>query len=251
VILSDSHCHLDQYRYGQFNEILRLAKNSDIGLIVTMGSTASSSAKIIKMAQAYDIIYAAVGIHPFYSVSPTDSVKRRLYKLARSKRVVAIGEVGLDYFHKPDTKQAQQDLLDYEFLLARKLNLPVSIHCREAYQDIMSILKDHVRLGLKGWIHSFMAGPVELQEWLDLGFFVAPGFTGIVHTEDEALQEAMRLIPEDRLIIETDCANTKYAAGPHEVAMAAQKLAVIRDTSMEHIAHVTTDNLKRLLALSG
>jgi TatD DNase family protein len=250
VILSDSHCHLDQYRNGQFNEILGLAKNSEIGLIVTMGLTVNNSENIIKMAQTYDIVYAAVGIHPFYSVSPTDNIKSRLHELARSKHVVAIGEVGLDYFHKPDTKQAQQDLLDYEFLLARKLNLPVSIHCREAYQDIMSILKDHVKLGLRGWIHSFMAGPVELQEWLDLGFFVAPGFTGIVHTENEALQEAMRLIPEDRLLIESDCANTKDAAGPHEVVMAAQKLAIIRSTSLEHIARVTTDNLKRLLALS-
>jgi TatD DNase family protein len=190
-----------------------------------------------------------VGIHPFYSVSPTERVKRRLHELARSKHVVAIGEVGLDYFHKPDTKKTQQDLLDYEFLLARKLNLPVSIHCREAYQDIMSILKDHVKLGLKGWIHSFMAGPAELQEWLDLGFFIAPGFTGIVHTENETFLEAIRTIPDDRLLIETDCANTKDVAGPHEVVMAARKLAIIRNTSIEHIAHVTTDNLKRVLVL--
>ena len=251
MILSDSHCHLDQYRDSHFNEVLDLARKSGIGLIVTMGLTMNSCAKIVRMAQSHDIIYAAVGIHPFYSVSPTESVKKRLHELARSKNVVAIGEVGLDYFHKPDTKQAQQDLLDYEFLLARKLSLPVSIHCREAYQDVMAILKDHVRLGLKGWIHSFMGGPEELQEWLDLGFLIAPGFTGIVHTENEALQEAMRMIPEDRLLIETDCANTNNAAGPHEVVMAAQKLADIRSTSMEHIAHVTTDNLKRLLALSG
>ena len=251
MIFSDSHCHLDQYGNGHFDEILELARKSNIGLIVTMGATVNSSAKIVKMAKSHDIIYAAVGIHPFYSVSPTESVKRRLNELALSKYVVAIGEVGLDYFHKPNTKKIQQDLLDYEFLLARRLNLPVSIHCREAYQDIMSILKDHVRLGLKGWIHSFMAGPVELQEWLDLGFFIAPGFTGIVHTDDEALLEAMRTIPDDHLLIETDCANTKDAAGPHEVVTAAQKLATIRGTSVEHVARVTTENLKRLLALPG
>ena len=251
MILSDSHCHLDQYGNGHFNEVLDLARKSDIDLIVTMGLTVNSSARIIKMAQSHDIVYAAVGIHPFYSVSPTESVKRRLNELALSKYVVAIGEVGLDYFHKPNTKKIQQDLLDYEFLLARRLNLPVSIHCREAYRDIMSILKDHVRLGLKGWIHSFMAGPVELQEWLDLGFFIAPGFTGIVHTDDEALLEAMRTIPDDHLLIETDCANTKDAAGPHEVVTAAQKLATIRGTSVEHVARVTTENLKRLLALPG
>jgi TatD DNase family protein len=141
-------------------------------------------------------------------------------------------------------------MLLYELALAREMDLPVSIHCRDAYNDAMAILKTETRLGLKGWIHSFFSGPDELQEWLDLGFYVSPGFMGVVHSSDYRLHEAICTIPEDRILIETDCANTNDAAGPHEVLLVAQKLAALRGTTVEHIADITTANLKRLLKIA-
>jgi TatD DNase family protein len=247
LILSDSHCHLDRYHNDHLSEVLDLARKAEVGLIVTMGMSIEGSDKTVQMARAYSHIYAAVGIHPFLSVPPTNDVKNGLRTLAQQTRVVAIGEVGLDYLRKPETADVQKELLRYEMTLAREMDLPVSIHCRDAYQDAMSILREEARQGLKGWIHSFFSGPVELQEWLDLGFYVSPGFRGMAYDENFELQAAMRIIPEDRLLIETDCANTKDAAGPHEVALVAQKLAVLRETTVDYIADITTANLKRLL----
>lgn len=249
MVLSDSHCHLDRYQGDQFNEVLDLAVKAEVGLILTMGMSIEGSRKTIHMAQSCEQVYAAVGIHPFLSVSPAEEVKKGLRELIRQERVVAVGEVGLDYFRKPETAEIQKELLLYELALAREMDLPVSIHCRDAYDDAMAILKSETRLGLKGWIHSFFAGPDELQEWLDLGFYISPGFTGVVHSISHELDKAIRAIPEDHLLIETDCANTKDVAGPHEVALVAQKLADLRETTVEHVAFITTANLKRLLKI--
>jgi TatD DNase family protein len=250
LILTDSHCHLDRYHNEQFDEVFDLAIKAEVGFILTMGTSIEGSWKIIDMAQRFEQIYAAVGIHPFLSVYPTDEVKRGLQELTQQKRVVAMGEVGLDYFRKPETAEVQKELLLYEVALARQMDLPVSIHCRDAYQDTMTILRNEARLGLKGWIHSFFSGPDELQEWLDLGFYISPGFMGVVHSADDRLHEAICAIPEDRLLIETDCANTKDAAGPYEVALVAQKIAALRGTTIDHVAEITTANLKRLLKIS-
>ena len=250
VIFSDSHCHLDQYHNDHLSEVLLRAEKSHVGLIVTMGMSVNSSAKTVQMAIARKNVYAAIGIHPFFSLQPNDDVMNRLRELARNESVVAIGEVGLDYFRKPETRELQKELLRCELSLAREMDLPVSIHCREAHHDIMSILEGEVRMGLKGWIHSFMAGPAELKEWLDLGFYVAPSFRATVYNGDIAFQKVVRLIPEDRLLTETDSANTKDAGGPHDVVTVVQRLAEIRGTSVEHVADITAKNLKRLLNIS-
>jgi TatD DNase family protein len=251
LILSDSHCHLDRYQNGHLDEVLDLAKKADVGLILAMGMSVKGSGKTVRMAETHDTVYAAVGIHPFVSVAPTDEVRNGLRALTEHDRVVAIGEIGLDFLRKPETAEVQKELFRYELSLARELNLPVSVHCRNAYQDAMAILKKEAQSGLKGWIHSFFAGIDELQEWLDIGFYVAPGFVGIVRGDNAELFEAVRAIPEDRLLIETDSAHTQDAAGPHEIALVAGKIAELRRTTVEHIADITTANLKRLLNITG
>ena len=165
MILTDSHCHLDRYHNEQFDEVLDLAIKAEVGLILTMGTSIEGSWKIIDMAQRFEQIYAAVGIHPFLSVYPTDEVKRGLQELTQQKQVVAMGEVGLDYFRKPETAEVQKELLLYEVALARQMDLPVSIHCRDAYQDTMTILRNEARTNFRnGWTLVFIFLPV-LWEW--------------------------------------------------------------------------------------
>ncbi len=155
MVFSDSHCHLVGQQPERLAEVLEQARVKGVDIMVSMGMTLESSAETIRLAQSYGGVLAAVGIHPWNAVLPTDEVRRNLDELARRENVVAIGEIGLDYARSPQTKEVQRELLICELSLARETGLPVSIHCREAYQDMMDILRQEVGSGLKGAIHGF------------------------------------------------------------------------------------------------
>lgn len=248
-MFSDSHCHLDSYQSAPLAEALKQARAEGVDIIVGMGMTLESSAKTIRLAGSHQRVVAAVGIHPWNAIPPTDEVRRRLAQLARRKHVVAIGEIGLDYARSPETKEIQGELLVYELSLARETGLPVSIHCREAHQDMMNILRREIGSGLKGAIHGFSGDSAALKDWLDLGFYVSIGVRGFVLNETPPLLAAVRDIPLGRLLTETDSAAGGQPAGPVNVISVAQKLASLRGTTIEEIGNTTTANLKRLLQL--
>ncbi|MFC2032789.1 TatD family hydrolase, partial [Chloroflexota bacterium] len=141
MVFSDSHCHLDADGPELLAKVLEQAKSKHVDIMVSMGMNLESSAKNIHLAQSNAGVLAAVGIHPWNAIPPTNEVRRQLGELARREQVVAIGEIGLDYARSPETKEIQRELLKCELSLARETGLPVNIHCREAHQDIMSILR--------------------------------------------------------------------------------------------------------------
>lgn len=248
-MFSDSHCHLDTYRPETLARVLEEARLKGVDTIVSMGMNLESSVETIRLAQSHADVLAAVGIHPWNAMPPTDDLRRNLDELARSEGVVAIGEIGLDYARSPQTKEIQKELLIYELTLAREANLPVNIHCREAHQDITNILRQEVGSGLKGVIHGFSGDRAALKDWLNLGFYVSIGRRGFVTDEMTFLLAAVREIPPERLLTETDSSGTGQSRGPVDVISVAEKLASLRGVTVEEIGAATTANLKRLLNL--
>ena len=247
MVFSDSHCHLDRLQPELLAELLEQTKTKHIDIIISMGMTLESSAETVRLARSYDGVFAAVGIHPWNAVPPTDEIRRQLQQLATQEGVVAIGEIGLDYARSPETKAVQRELLIYELSLARETGLPANIHCREAHQDMMEILRREGGTGLKGIIHGFSEDEAQLRDWLDLDFYVSIGRRVLAADEVPSLPAAVRQIPLNRLLTETDAAG--QSASPAEVVSVVQKLASIRGVTDEEIANAATANLKRLLQL--
>jgi TatD DNase family protein len=250
-VLSDNHCHLEQYIAGdRLPGVLADAKAKGVGLIITMGMSIESSGEAIAISQDYQMVKAAAGIHPWNAVMPTEEIRRALHGLTEHENVVAIGEVGLDYVRNPGTEEVQKELLKLQLSVARESGRPASIHCREAYDDMLTILRHEVDMGLKGWIHGFRGDRKELEEWLDLGLYISPGFRSLILTEPSPSQEAIGDIPLDRLLTETDCAGTEDIAGPGDVLILTEKIARLMNREVVDIASAATENLKRLAGIS-
>ena len=243
---SDSHCHMERYDPEALAQALKEARTKQVSLILSMSMTVESSEKTMALAKSHTAIQAAVGIHPWNAGPLDDQLRRRLLELARTEGVSAIGEIGLDYAKRPETKEAQKEVLAYQLSLARQAGLPVSIHCKEAHADIMDLLRKAGK-GIRGAVHGFNGTSAMLQDWLNLGFFVGIGLRDLIINPTPALEEMVRGIPADRLLTETDCAPGSNSPSPTGVRQVAERLASLRNSTPEEIGNAATGNLKRLL----
>ena len=247
-MFSDSHCHMDGFESEQqLEDVLQRAAEGKVDIILTMGMNVESSRAAIGLARSSERVLAAVGIHPWNAVSPSDELRRQLEELAGTEGVVAIGEVGLDYARNPGTASEQRELLGFELSLAGEKGLPVNLHCREAHADMMELLRREAGSGLTGNVHGFSGDSHMLKDWLDLGFYVAIGRA--VLRDVPELEAAIPEIPSDRLLTETDSSPRGQSAGPVEVVSVAEKVAALRGVTAEEIGRTATANLRRLLRL--
>jgi len=247
ALIVDTHAHLDMDPFDSDRaEVIARALDSGVSKIVTVGINLEPSQKATELADNHTGVLATAGFHPHEADRVTEEDITSLAKITTHPAVVAIGEIGLDYVRGSETREVQKELLKYELSLARETGLPVSIHSREAHQDMMSILRQEVGSGVKGAIHGFSGDSAMLKDWLDLGFYISIGIRGVMADEVPSLEAAVREIPLDRLLTETD---SGHSSGPAEVVSVVEKLASLRGTSAEEIANSATANLKRLLKL--
>lgn len=246
-LIFDTHAHYDDERFTEIEEELFTKLNRHgVGGILTCGCDGESSLKALELADKYDFIYAAVGIHPGNIDSGTTIAE--IEKICQNKKCVAIGEIGLDYYWTQDNITLQKEFFSEQLELANKYSLPVSVHDRDAHADTLEFLK---KFRPKGVIHSF-SGSVEMaQEILRLGMYIGVG--GVVTFKNaKKLPDVVKILPEDRLLLETDSpylAPVPYRSKTNNSAMiylTAQKIAEIRETSTEHILNVTFKNAKQL-----
>ena len=249
-LIFDTHAHYDDARYdGGLNELISTMHEKGVGGIVTCGCDFETSKKALEIANGFDFVYAAVGIHPEFAAE--GYCLSEIEALAQDKKCVAIGEIGLDYYWTQDNKPLQKQLFKDQLDLAKRLDLPVLMHDREAHADTMEILKEYHP---KGVLHSF-SGSVEMaKEVTDLGIYI--GIGGVVTFKNaKKLPDVVKSIPEDKLLLETDApylAPVPYRSKTNHSAMIyliAQKVAEIRETDVEHILNVTFENAKRLFGL--
>ncbi len=244
--LYDTHAHLDSEMFDDDrDEIIEKIRQAGVGLINNIGSCIKSSEASIALAEKYDFIRAVVGVHPSETFDMTDADIDHIRQMAAHKKVVAIGEIGLDYHYDDTDPETQKKWFRIQLDLAKELDMPVVIHDRDSKGECIRILKEkdiH-----NGVIHCFSGSAETAREILDMGFNIS--FTGVVTFKNARRAiEALQIIPLDRLFIETDC--PYMAPEPHRgqrndsslVCHIAQKVADIKGTTYDEVVRITTEN---------
>ncbi len=248
---TDSHCHLN---LADAPTLLDRAREGGVRGFVVPGTKLEDAAVVVALAQQHDDVWSAVGFHPHEAKDCDDAAFAEISRLARQPRVVAIGEMGLDYHYMHSPRETQRDVFVRHVGLASELDLPLIIHNRESTQDLLELVRSGIMDDVRGILHSFTENASVARELVDRGFYIS--FSGIVtfRTAD-MLREAAAALPHDRVLIETD---TPYLAPvPHRgkqnepafVVKVAEQLAAVWNVSLESVAATTTANFERAFSV--
>ncbi|MCA1905021.1 MAG: TatD family hydrolase [Desulfarculus sp.] len=248
----DSHAHLDMLPH--LDQALAAAKEAGVEQIVTIGVDLESSRAAAKLAAAHPQVFASLGLHPHDAEKADEGYWREMEALARRSRPVAIGECGLDFYRDLSPRPAQRAAFARQIALALELGLPLVVHDRDAHRETAAMLAEHDAGRVGGVLHCF-SGDLELaRKVLDLGFSL--GVTGVItYKNARALRELVRLVPAERLLIETDCpylAPEPWRGKPNQPAYVARTcagLAQALERPVEEVAALTTANARRVFAL--
>jgi len=253
-MLIDTHAHLDSARFeGDRDRVVSRARADGVHAILTVGTDLDSSRRAVALAEEYPCVYAAVGIHPHDASQVDPGVVAELERLSKHDTVVAIGEIGLDFYRNLSPPDKQREGFVAQLELARRVNKPVIIHDRQAHADTMSILRDKAR-NLRGVLHCFSGDLDMALQAVNMGFYIS--IAGPVTFQNaRRLQELVRELPMGCMLIETDC--PYLAPHPHRgqrneptnVRLVAAKIAALKEVSIERVAEVTTANASRLFGL--
>ncbi|MFH1719602.1 MAG: TatD family hydrolase [Planctomycetota bacterium] len=206
--LIDTHCHLTfEQLAGDIENVLARSRSAGVTGWLTVGTDPQHNLRAVELANRFENVYAAVGIHPHDAKDVTGRTIAELKELARGEKVVALGETGLDFHYDFSPRPDQRRAFTAQLKIAREMNLPVIIHCREAFDETMDILDQFIRLEgrLKGVVfHCFGGSADQARIVLDYGFYIS--VTGVVTFKNaESLRRAVGIVPTDRLMLETDC----------------------------------------------
>jgi TatD DNase family protein len=261
-MLIDSHCHLNHEQLrDDVPGVLARAAAAGVERMIVVGFDLASSEEAVAIASAHPAVYAAVAVHPHDARDYDEAVEARLRELASTSKLVAIGEIGLDYHYDFSPRDAQFHAFRRQLALALELELPVIIHCREAYPDVLDVLETHVRnLACSeqggGVLHCWAGTMEEAERAVEMGFFL--GFGGVLTFKNaEETRRIAAAVPLERILLETDA--PYLAPAPHRgkrnepafTRLVAEKLAEIRGLSYEGVAATTTDNCGRLFVNLG
>jgi TatD DNase family protein len=255
--LADAHAHLDEPQLrNQKEAVLSRAREAGVRLIVNVGIGQESSRQVVETAACYAEVFATVGVHPHGASSVHQEDLKTLAHLAANPKVVAVGEIGLDFYRRRSPENVQEHWFREQLALAHTLGKPVVIHTREATAATLKILQEDRRHLLGGIMHCFQGSLKEAQSFLDLGLFIS--FSGVItFPKAESLRRVAKKLPLDRLLVETDC---PYLAPqpwrgkvnePAYVAATAATLAELQGLSLEEAAHLTWQNTLAAYRLDG
>lgn len=248
---SDSHSHVDGYEEGQLTSILEAAKAQGVQMVVGVGTTLEASEITVGLSRRFAMIIPAVGMHPWWAILLDGGTSARLRQLASQKGVAAIGEVGIELELEPiPPRDLQWQLFRDQVALARELGLPLLLHCRGARDEMMELLRG--RAPWRGVLHGFTGDPAEAQAWMALGLHIGVGLRALTLNLSPTLEEAIRAIPLDRMLLETDSSVRSYASEGHQPARVlevAQWVARLKGVTPEEVGRRTTASLKALLRM--
>ncbi|MBI3328190.1 MAG: TatD family hydrolase [Nitrospinae bacterium] len=256
----DSHAHLDMPHFDPDRDaVIERAQQAGITHILTLGVDGESSQRAVALAQQYAEVYAAVGIHPHEAQHATPEIYKSLVVLAREReanRIIAWGEIGLDYHYHHSPPDVQRREFRRQIRLARELDLPVCIHSREAHEDVLGILQEEMAADVGVVMHCFSGDERIAQAALDLGCYIS--FAGpVTFRNARKLPAVVPLIPPERLLIETDAPylsphpwrGREHRNEPARVAFVAARVAELRHISVEELGQIVTRNFKTLFSL--
>jgi TatD DNase family protein len=248
--LVDTHNHIHFPDYGlDPDEVIKAAREDGVERMICVGCTLKDSRLAIDMAAHYDDIYASIGLHPHDSKDYVNDEKtlQQFRELARSPKVVAVGEIGLDYYYNHSSKEDQIKMLRFQLDVAKEYKLPLIFHVRDAFDDFWPIFDEYE--DLTGVVHCFSAGLRELEQILARGLYV--GLNGIMtFTRNDYQLAAAKAVPLDHLLLETDAPFLTPVRGticqPKHVRCTAEFLAELRGQPLDELAAATTQNAKAL-----
>ncbi|HBV68209.1 MAG TPA: hydrolase TatD [Clostridiales bacterium] len=251
----DSHAHLDDERFDENREeLINSLQENGIEAVLNPGADLKTSRAAVALADKYPFIYAAVGCHPHDSKFMDDDTMNIFRELAKNKKVLGIGEIGLDYYYDNSDRETQKIWFREQIRLAKELDLPYIVHDRDAHEDIIRIMKEEHHSGTRGILHCY-SGSVEMaREFMKLGFYISLGGP-VTFKKAKTPKMVAKEVRMERLLIETDC---PYLAPepfrgkrnePKLVKHVAEEIAKIREVTASEIAEKTKENFKRLFNL--
>jgi TatD DNase family protein len=255
--LVDTHAHLHFPEFAEDLEaVLARARGAGVVSIVTIGTDRETNQAAVAAAERWPDVYATVGIHPHDAAEATDADFEAMESFARtSTKVVALGEMGLDFFRNLSPHGIQETVFRRQLGLARRLGKPVVVHCRDAHPEILAILADEKVGEIGGVMHCFSADVEVAARCLDLGLLISLAGP-VTYKNARALPEVARFVPDDRLVVETDCPflpphpHRGQRNEPAHVALTAARVAELRGIEVDRLAEMTTRNAAALFKLS-
>jgi TatD DNase family protein len=259
-MIIDSHAHLDMPQFDSDRDaVIQRARTAGVDMLIIIGTGSPqgiSIDKTLELADRHDFIWAGLGISPHDARLADDSYLNTLEAMSRHPKVVLWGEIGLDYYHDLSPRKVQREVLRSQLRIARKRQLPVALHCRDAWQDLMSIMREEYAGADRGaMLHSFTGTRDQALEAAALGYFIS--FSGIITFQNAAaLREAAQALDPSQVLVETDC--PYLAPVPHRgkrnepafVLDTARALAQIQGVDFDVLARETSANVRRLLRFS-
>lgn len=253
--LFDTHCHLDDERFNEDREeLIKNLRNDGVDRLVTAGYSFDGSKRAVELSEKYDFIYATIGISPNDVPETIEELNEELKQIEEiymnAKKVVAVGEIGLDYHWNTENKDIQKQAFIKQIELANKLNLPIQIHTRDAVMDTLEILKNHP-VNKKGIFHCCPFNRELVKEGLKLGFYIS--FAGpTTFKNSKNASEIIQLVPDDKMLVETD---SPYLSpepfrgkrnDPRNVQYIIKKIAEVKEKSFEDIEKIVYKNANRI-----
>lgn len=255
-MLFDSHAHYDDKKFdSDRNKIIEYVLASGVSRILNAASDLETSRKSIELSEKYGSIYASVGVHPHNTANMDENTLNEIKKMARNRKVVAIGEIGLDYYYDNSPRDLQKYWFARQIDLAVTLGLPVIIHDRDAHKDTMDIVAAQNARDVGGVFHCYSGSVEMLHKVIDNNFYISIG-GAVTFKNAKRLVDVVKYVPEDRLLIETDC---PYMApepfrgqrnDSSKIRLVAEKIAEIKGKSFETIAWITYVNSCTLFNVS-
>lgn len=246
-MFTDTHCHIFSEYYEDINKVLENAKNVDITQVINNGCDTKSNKEVIELINKYPNMYGAIGIHPEYVEEYTKEDLKYIEENLSNKKIVAIGEIGLDYHYTKDNKEKQIELFEHQLKLAEKHHIPVIIHSREATEDTINCLKKY---NITGVIHSFSGSLETARIYIKMGYLL--GINGVITFKNSKLKEAIKELDLENIIFETDSPyltpepfrGTKNE--PARVINIAEFVCKLKGIDKSQASIITNQNIKRI-----
>ncbi|MGE7767871.1 TatD family hydrolase [Peribacillus sp. NPDC096540] len=255
-MLFDTHVHVNAEQFNEdLEDVIQRAQEAGVNNMVVVGFDRPTITRAMELIETYDFMYAAVGWHPVDAIDMTEEDLKWIEELSSHPKVVAIGEMGLDYHWDKSPKVIQMEVFRKQIRLAKKVGLPIIIHNREATADIVKILKEEEASEVGGIMHCFSGSAETAMECIDMNFYISLGGP-VTFKNAKKPKEVAAAVPLDRLLIETDCpylAPHPYRGKRNEpsyVKLVAEQIAEIKQLSVEEVSQATTDNAKKLFGIN-
>jgi TatD DNase family protein len=249
----DVHAHLTDQKFDDVEQVVLNAEENGVGKIICSAYNLLSSQRAVDLSKRFNQVYSNVGIHPENVEEWSEETIKNLENLSKNSKIVAIGEIGLDYYWRQDTKEKQKQIFVDQINLANKLNLPIVVHSREAMGDTIEILKNN-RPNKESLLHCYSGSVESAKILMDLGFSFS--FGGVVtFSNAKTAVEVVKSLPIEKILLETDCPYLTPVPfrgkrnEPKNVVYVADMIARIKNMTIEEVAEKTTENAKRLFGI--